>query len=251
MKVEPEAESQYSVEGACFAFMHYNKSFKKIVMGTVAGRIGVLPVEAETNQEDEENEDEEVKKEVVITQSFHELGSFHTGRVTGIRELGESTQLVTISEDCSMALWEATQANSQLAHMPFGCKLTALEVSRDGNVAFIGSEFGVMRILDVSNRAMPRLVKEYNFFDSPIQSLQISDDGKYVACTAVGSDKIFLMSSEGQVVGFYECEGYVIDAGFVKHEDRTKIVATMTNGLCLGLEIPTEALTNRDRKSVV
>jgi hypothetical protein len=37
--------------------MHYSRSFKKIVMGTHQGLIGVLAVEAEAVNEDEEEED--------------------------------------------------------------------------------------------------------------------------------------------------------------------------------------------------
>ena len=37
--------------------MHYTRSFKKIVMGTRQGLVGILPVEAEIVNEDEEEED--------------------------------------------------------------------------------------------------------------------------------------------------------------------------------------------------
>jgi hypothetical protein len=38
-------------------------------------------------------------------------------------------------------------------------------VSTDGRVAFIGSEKGVLRVFDVSQRAFPRLLKIYRFFE--------------------------------------------------------------------------------------
>ena len=59
--------------------MHYSKSFKKIIMSTQQGLIGVLSVEAEAVNEDEEEEDHQHEKEKkVIVTPFVELGRFHT-----------------------------------------------------------------------------------------------------------------------------------------------------------------------------
>jgi len=37
--------------------------------------------------------------------------------------------------------------------------LTSLEVSHDGNKAYVGSANGVLRIYNVHNRSMPKLIK--------------------------------------------------------------------------------------------
>ena len=75
------------------AYMHYSRSHKKIVMGTQQGLIGLLAVEAEALNEDEENEDDhkEDKETKVLETPFVELGRFHTKKVNGIRELGNTT----------------------------------------------------------------------------------------------------------------------------------------------------------------
>lgn len=39
------------------AYMHYSRSFKKLIMATQSGLIGVLAVEAEAINEDEEDEE--------------------------------------------------------------------------------------------------------------------------------------------------------------------------------------------------
>jgi WD40 repeat protein len=82
---------------------------------------------------------------------FVELGRFHTKKINGIKELGESTQLVTISDDKTVAIWEATQF-SQIGRIQNYTRPTALDVSKDGKVAFVGSEEGILRIYDISNR---------------------------------------------------------------------------------------------------
>jgi hypothetical protein len=73
--------------------MHYTRNFKKIIMGTHQGLIGILGIEAEAINEDEEQEDDQHKnKETkVLDTPFVELGRFHTKKINGMRELGNST----------------------------------------------------------------------------------------------------------------------------------------------------------------
>lgn len=111
MKVTEEVDQEYVFdyqEGAP-SFMHYTKNFKKIIMGTEYGLIGVLPVEAEKVDEDEEEEEGQGEKEKkIIVTPFIELGRFHTDKINGIRALGASTQVATVSDDMTLAIWEGT-----------------------------------------------------------------------------------------------------------------------------------------------
>lgn len=61
-------------------------------MSTKDGQIGILAVEAELiNEEEEDDENLEDKEKKIISTPFVELGRFHTKKINGIRELGEST----------------------------------------------------------------------------------------------------------------------------------------------------------------
>ena len=62
-------------------------------MGTTQGLIGVLGVEAEAINEDEENEEDQHKEKEtkVIDTPFVELGRYHTKKINGLRELGDTT----------------------------------------------------------------------------------------------------------------------------------------------------------------
>lgn len=76
------------------AYMKYSRSFKKIIMGTTQGLIGILAVEAEAVNEDEEPEEDHNgsnKETKIIETPFVELGRYHTKKVNGIRELGNTT----------------------------------------------------------------------------------------------------------------------------------------------------------------
>lgn len=118
-----------------------------------------------------------------------ELGKFHTQGINGIRELGETTQVVTVSDDHLLCIWEAT-TGSCLYRENLNCKLTALEASSDGNKIFVGSEGGVVRIYDVSNRCLPRLVKMHRFFYTPVKKIVCSYDERIIAVNSDHSDEI-------------------------------------------------------------
>jgi hypothetical protein len=73
-KIHPEGDVLESVD-----YMHYNKSFRHMYVGTKHGLLGILPVPAEAVSEDfDEDENQEEKKMKVISVDFHDLGRFHT-----------------------------------------------------------------------------------------------------------------------------------------------------------------------------
>ena len=92
------------------------------------------------------------------------LGQYHTAPITGIRELAESTQFITISEDNTMCIWETTN-QQQLSIVSLLDRPVSLAVNDTGMCAFIGTESGAFLVYDVSNRVRPRLVKQVRFFE--------------------------------------------------------------------------------------
>lgn len=71
----------------------------------------------------------------------------------------------------------------------------SMDVSKDGKVCFVGFDSGAVRIYDVSNRAMPRLIKMYKFFEKgqAINVVKCSSDGVYVMVSSASSDTFFLL----------------------------------------------------------
>lgn len=78
--------------------------------------------------------------------------------MTGIKELGTTTQLITVSEDHYMSIWEATSQH-MLASVYQPAYPCALDVSVDGTASFIGTAMGAFRIYDLTDRQAPRLVQ--------------------------------------------------------------------------------------------
>jgi len=138
--------------------MHYSKSHKRLVIGTRNGVLSKLNFEAQVPDEDSENEDGDDKPKQTIDTPVEILGRFHTNAVIGLKALGDSSQFVSISKDQTMVIWEAS-AMQQLVCIPQITPPTALDVSVDGNVVFVGSECGEFSIYDVCNRQNPRLIK--------------------------------------------------------------------------------------------
>jgi hypothetical protein len=112
-------------------------------------------------------------------------------------------------------------------------------------VAFIGTEKGVLRVFDVSNRAFPRLLKIYRFFESEnmsINQIRCSHDGKYVIISSPECDSIYIMSQrpedEFQVFGFVTLEGYVLSCAFTHHENKLCVASVLTNATLSAFTMP-------------
>jgi lipocalin len=131
--------------------------------------------------------------------------------------------------------------------MTFFSKPTALEVSKDGRVAFIGTEKGVLRVFDVSNRSFPRLLKIYRFFESEtmyINMIKCSADGRFVIVSSPECDSIYILSQrpedEFEVYGFVTLEGYVNSCTFAMHDKKLKVLTVLSNATLGAFTIPVD-----------
>lgn len=60
-------------------------------MGSETGHLSFLPIEGEINKEEDEESGDEKKEMADIVINQNELGHFHTKKITGIKELGDTT----------------------------------------------------------------------------------------------------------------------------------------------------------------
>lgn len=165
--------------------------------------------------------------------------------VNGIRQLGETTQLITISDDCTIAVWESTN-QTQLAVIPCFSRPSALDVNLDGTVAFVGFDSGIYRIFDVSNRQQPRLVSQLKLLEEEVSldNIQVSNDGKLVLVSSSGSDLLYVCSAriedKFEVYGFYKLGGLVLSSSFASYDGQTVALAVLSNNLLAQIKVPTE-----------
>jgi WD40 repeat protein len=178
------------------------------------------------------------------------LGVFHTQKISGIRELGDTTQLATVSYDKTICLWETT-TNSLLTRLPFNYKLTAMDTSIDGNAIFVGSEKGCLRVFDVSNRTLPRLIRIYNFWeDNHVTQIVCSPDGKYVAVCCDQSDDICFLHQTAdkgfEYLGFVKAQSQVVSNEWILNEGKMKLLVILKNDLLMGLDLDWQVENNRE-----
>jgi len=93
LKIIDEVEKEYnfseqfkSEDAEKANFMHYSRSFTKIMIGTRSGIIGKLAIEAENIDYEEDEEDrQDGKEKVTLTEDFRLYGQFHNMAVNGIK----------------------------------------------------------------------------------------------------------------------------------------------------------------------
>ena len=94
-----------------------------------------------------------------------------------------------------MIIWEATNG-AYINWEDIGEKLTCLEASFDGNFAFVGSENGVLRVYNVHNWSMPKLIKIERYSNQPITVLRESPNWKYLLIGAKGDKEFWIINSQ-------------------------------------------------------
>ena len=107
--------------------------------------------------------------------------------------------MVSISDDQTVAIWEVTtQQLISCIRFPGEVVPISLDVSKEGSVVFIGTQFGTFRTYDITNREKPRLIQQLKFYEDekPITQILSSEDGKTVFISSKESDTFYVMSQE-------------------------------------------------------
>lgn len=222
-----------------------------MLIGTRNGILSTLACAAEKIADDEPDEEaQEEQKMQTISESLEMIGHFHTDKVYAVKPLGTSTQMVSISADTTITLWEVTtQQQLSVIHMPAGP--ISLDVTREGSVMFIGSKVGTFRIYDITNREKPRLISQLRFYDNEeVSQIVSSEDGKLVLIASKESETFFVMSQEAsngyEIYGHIKANGLIKNIGHHKMKDGTaSALAILSNSLCESFCIPTSVYKNR------
>jgi len=234
------------------AYIKYSRSYSQILLGTQNGMLGKLAIVAEKQDEEEEeqgygNQDKQ-KKTLDVPLTL--LGRFHTAPISGIRELNDSTQFMTISEDHTIGIWETT-TQQQLSITSTNDRPVSLAVNSTGMAAFIGTEGGAFLVYDVSNRYKPRLVKQIRFFEEyiPLDLLSTSLNGEAILLSSTSSDKVFVTSQKASkdytIFGFIQMVGIIHSISFLQKDNALWVGGILSNNLLQVCKLPTERQENR------
>ena len=158
--------------------------------------------------------------------------------------------MVTISADMTVALWEVT-TRQQLSVINMPVEPISLEVNKEGSVMFIGTSAGTFRVYDITNREIPRLIKQLKFFEDekPVSSIIASEDGKTVIVSSKESDIFHVMSQESKngfdIYGHIQAKGYVLSIGYFEKDGTAVAIAVLSNCMVESYQIPTSIYENR------
>lgn len=217
--------------------MKYDYSFKKIVTVTKSSNIYILHLQSEIMLKGKEKDDQNYENILNIDEvvSYNDL-KFHNSRIIGVKELGTTTQYITISsKDQKIIFWDITDLRPRYTFY-LEYKPTSFEVDYEGNVLFIGSKIGVFRIYDISprdkNRNNLRLVFQKKLMDNKkIDKIIVTPGQKYVIFYSKGSDIIFILSGDlnknFQLLGYIQTKYNILDIAY--HDSSDEILVLVKN----------------------
>jgi WD40 repeat protein len=139
--------------------MKYDLGYKKIMAKTIMNNIYILFLKGEILEKNIEENTEELPEDI----DNYVEAEFHKGKILAVKELGKTTEIVSISsEDSRVLFWDVGKrecvASHRLDFIP-----TVFEVNPEGTLLFIASQDGVFRIYDITRRTIMRLLYQMKF----------------------------------------------------------------------------------------
>ena len=139
--------------------MKYDLGYKKIMAKTFMNNIYVLFLKGEILEKNIEENTDELPEDI---DNYIEA-EFHKGKILAVKELGKTTEIISISsEDSRVLFWDIGKrecvASHRLDFIP-----TVFEVNPEGTLLFIASQDGVFRIYDITRRSILRLLYQMKF----------------------------------------------------------------------------------------
>lgn len=226
-------------------------NLSKLLMIGAQGKIQLLQIQAdppfnkeedqEKDEDDEQNEDEDEeesnRKPKVLSMTPQILGQYHIGSIKQITGLGDSTQCASIGED--LRIWEiVTGENIMQYTSPDEAEFSSIDSNIPGNLLVVGSINGCVRIFDVSNRMICRLISLTRLGNFPIDHISISPDQRLIACASSQSQDLFFIectfASKFRVIGFVNLPGKTLSICWKLRQ----LIILLSNSLLISCDSP-------------
>jgi len=250
---DPEQET--TNDRGPFCCMVYNNQMTKILATTADNLIYIISSEAQCDEEEDEHVDALGREGDVVVKSKPKpipirLSDFLTTKIMGIKELLNSTQILTLTEDKNVTIWELINMQ-QLSKFTLRTQPTYLQIDIRGGIAFIGCIDGTIHVLDISDRTNIRLVNIIKLFNNPITKIKRSPDGSMlIACSSLEKG-LYLISTSP--IDNFPMIAYLPLVGKVSCVDwyqpntvpSPKIIVLLQNSLLVCLTPPAESVRNQ------
>ena len=196
--------------------MCYDMEYKKILAKTNQNNLFVLFLKGEILEKNIEDkiDTEEQGREI---QNYEEHQS-HSGKILGVRELGKTTEIITVSSsDNRVIIWDFGKREVSASHI-LDFSPTVFEVNPDGTLLFIASSEGVFRIYDISHRSSLRLVYQMKFEyknSKKIDKILVHPLMKYIIFYQENGRMLYFLSGEISkkftFLGFLRVPTHILD----------------------------------------
>ena len=158
--------NKYSFESYDYiTAMKYSPDFRKIVTISKNNCMNVIVMKAEMMSKDKDETIDSDTNEV----NCYEETKFHSDKVIGVKELANSSQFVSVGIDKKIIFWDLASRCSIYCHQVDFIP-TVFEIDTSGVLLFIGSENGVLRIYNISDRSNIKLIHQMKYHTDPKQS---------------------------------------------------------------------------------
>ena len=206
--------------------MKYDLDYNKILCKTNANNLYVLFLKGEILEKN-------IEDKVDTEEQGHEIDNyeeveFHQGHILGIRELGKTTELISISNEDRKVIFRDYAKKEIIASHILDFTPTVFEVNPDGSLLFIASSEAVFRIYDITHRTTLRLVYRMKFEykkSKYINKIIVHPLMKYIIFYEKGGRYLYFLSGEVSkkftFLGFLRVPTKIIDVAInnVQGED--------------------------------
>lgn len=211
-----EVEKEYNVlEGEVITFMKYDPKFSKLLVGTENNSFYLILLQAELLVKEKEKDELTENNNIISPDIDHfEECKFHTDKIVGIRELGNSSQVITIGIDHNITIWELSDRNVKCQYLVDYIP-TCFEVDNEGDLLFTGSKEGVFRVYDITNRASIRLINQIKFSEEGIDKMILGYIPQQQGGTPAPYLCLFKKNSQTIYFASAEASKYFIFLGYI------------------------------------
>jgi WD40 repeat protein len=245
-----EVEKEYKVlDGEVITFMKYDPKFSKLLVGTENSSFYLILLPAEILVKEKEKDEITENNNIISPDIDHfEECKFHTDKIIGLRELGNSSQFITIGADRNIIIWELSDRNVKslysLDYIPSG-----FEVDQEGDLLFTGSKDGVFRVYDITNRSSIRLIHQIKFSDESIDKILLGfnpvpsgEKIPFLTLFKKSSQTIYFASAEASksfiFLGYFNTPYPVLDIAYNPGNVNHAEILVLVKQMILSYEIP-------------
>ena len=111
-----------------------------------------------------------------------------------IKEMKKENVLVSVCKSGKIVFWDLVKKDSSYNYNSL-CDVSSADLSNNSELVALGSNEGVLRIINVFNVRRAKLVKYVKLFkNKPITNVCFSHNNQYIAASSNKARKIFFFS---------------------------------------------------------